>query len=57
MKVEELIETLGHQDQDVRRGAVKSLGEIGEDAKDAVSALSKHYRSKIRMFVGVKQRL
>lgn len=53
MKVEELIETLGHQDQDVRRGAVKSLGEIGEDAKDAVFALSKHYRSKIRMFVGV----
>ena len=39
MKVEELIETLGHQDQDVRRGAARSLGEIGEDAKVAVPAL------------------
>ena len=53
MKVEELIETLGHQDQDVRRGEARSLGEIGADAKDAVSALSKHYRTKISMFVGV----
>ena len=39
MKIEELIEKLGHQDEDIRRGAARALGDMGEDAKDAVSVL------------------
>ena len=39
VKIEELIEKLGHQDEDIRRGAARALGDMGEDAKDAVSVL------------------
>ena len=46
MKIEELIEKLGHQDEDIHRGAARALGDMEEDAKDAVSVLIQAFQDQ-----------
>ena len=46
MKIEELIDKLGHQDEDIRRGAARALGDMEEDAKDAVSVLIRAFQDQ-----------
>jgi len=46
MKIEELIDKLGHQDEDIRRGAARALDDMEEDAKDAVSVLIQAFQDQ-----------
>jgi len=44
--VDRLIQLLGHQDQQTKRAAVRSLGAIGKVAKAAIDPLAAIYRDE-----------